>query len=83
MYLQQRRASILPVGMRGSRTQELHTRSAPARNRAMCAAPNCPVLKKDGRMHREPVVREAFKDQLKGWGMPHNLVVEAMNGALR
>ena len=32
------------------------------------------VLKKVGGTHRESVVREAFKDLLKGWGKQHNLV---------
>lgn len=32
------------------------------------------VLKKVGGTHRESVVREAFKDLLKGWGKQHDLV---------
>ena len=32
------------------------------------------VLKKVGGTHRESVVREAFKDLLKGWGRQHDLV---------
>ena len=32
------------------------------------------VLKKVGGTHRESVVREAFKDLLKGWGKQHELV---------
>jgi predicted helicase len=32
------------------------------------------VLKKVGGTHRESVVREAFKDLLKGWGRQHELV---------
>ena len=31
-------------------------------------------LKKVGGTHRESVVREAFKDLLKGWGKQHDLV---------
>jgi hypothetical protein len=31
-------------------------------------------LKKVGGTHRESVVREAFKDLLKGWGRQHELV---------
>ena len=31
-------------------------------------------LKKVGGTHRESVVREAFKDLLKGWGRQHDLV---------
>ena len=31
-------------------------------------------LKKVGETHRESVVREAFKDLLKGWGRQHDLV---------
>ena len=30
------------------------------------------VLKKVGGTHRESVVREAFKDLLKGWGKQHD-----------
>ena len=32
------------------------------------------VLKKVSGTHRESVVREAFKDLLKGWGKQHDLV---------
>ena len=32
------------------------------------------LLKKVGGTHRESVVREAFKDLLKGWGRQHDLV---------
>ena len=32
------------------------------------------ILKKVGGTHRESVVREAFKDLLKGWGKQHDLV---------
>ena len=32
------------------------------------------VLKKVGGTHRESVVREAFKDLLKGWGKQHDLI---------
>ncbi len=32
------------------------------------------VLKKVDGTHRESVVREAFKDLLKGWGKQHDLV---------
>lgn len=31
-------------------------------------------IKKVGGTHRESVVREAFKDLLKGWGKQHDLV---------
>jgi len=36
--------------------------------------PQLDVLKKVGGTHRESVVREAFKDLLKGWGRQHDLV---------